>query len=168
MVWTVQSLHIQIVSKGSGKSCANTEAGRCHLTTLVARGTTLIFQVLNNEDTIKKKRITIVSHVEVENYRFRSPDRAFANRFFSWFLHLRSLAWNSLAASVDDMLLANRWAHSSAHFCDDQHLTRGIRNHIFTIFIQQQLMMVFTILLLRDSFFCKVSYSTCTMINEFY
>lgn len=86
------------------------------------------------------KSITNVFHVEGDNYRFRSPDKAFASRFFSWFLHLRSLAWNSLAASVDDMLLPNCWAQTSAHFCHDEHLIREIRNtiqspnHIFIIF----------------------------------
>lgn len=105
--------------------------------------TTLIFQALTTSDKFWK-RITMVCHIKADNYRFRSLDRAFANRFFSWFLHLRSLAWNSLAASVDDMLLPNCWAHASAHFCDDKHLMRETGNtiqslnHNFTIFIQQQ------------------------------
>lgn len=104
--------------------------------------TTLIFKALTTSDKFWK-RITMVCHIKADNYRFRSLDRAFANRFFSWFLHLRSLAWNSLAASVD-MLLPNCWAHASAHFCDDKHLMRETGNtiqslnHNFIIFIQQQ------------------------------
>lgn len=114
------------ITKGSGMSYANIKAGRRDLTTLVAKSalhhiTTVILHAMSNSDKFWK-RITKVFHDEGDDYRFRSSDRAFASRFFSWFLHLRSLAWNSLAASVDDMLLPNCWAQTSAHFSHDEHL----------------------------------------------
>jgi len=122
------------ISKGSGISCANIKAGRRDLTTLIAKlvchiTTVMLYATMRNSYKLWKS-ITNVFHVEGDNYRFRSPDKAFASRFFSWFLHLRSLAWNSLAASVDDMLLPNCWAQTSAHFCHDEHLMREIRNTI--------------------------------------
>lgn len=99
------------ITRGSGMSYANIKAGWRDLTTMVAKSalhhiTTVMLHAMRNSDMFCK-RIIEVFHFEGDNYRFRSSDRAFASRFFSWFLHLRSLAWNSLAASVDDMLLPN-------------------------------------------------------------